>query len=206
MFRVNQAWQNFLRRLASGFFVGATTVGLSYPLEVLQVKNMLDMTAKRTEPKFKGIIDTIRKVTVVEGVFSFYRGFLISVLGIGPYLGLSFAFYEGIKSMINQNRLKSGGYTMELISFLGIGTAAGVMAHIVTYPLDTIRRQQQASGSLVSKAVKARGILETARRIREQQGIKGFYGGLGVSCFRAGPAACIQFVSYHMLRSTLDNL
>lgn len=165
---------------------------------------MLAFSLNGQEPKFNGFYDTLSKVLVVEGAFSFFRGYFITVLGIAPYLGLSFAFYDGIKSMINKKHLHSGGYTFEVISFLGIGTAAGVFAHILTYPLDTIRRQQQASGPLISKSVKSRGILETGRKIKEKLGFKGFYGGLGISCFRAGPAACLQFGSYHMLKASLE--
>lgn len=196
-----QAFDRFWGRFMSGFITGVLSTSIIYPFEVLQTKYMLDLTPSYSEPKFTGVYNIISKVSLIEKSKSFYRGFSTAILLIGPQLGLSFAFFEGIESLISQGTIKEMSGLWKVLVFMGIGTASGTLAQIATYPLETIKRQQQASGVLVSKNPWQLSLSKTAANIWERKGIRGFYGGLGVHCFKAAPAAWIQFGSYHLMRS-----
>ena len=45
----------------------------------------MDIGKDINEREFKGIRDVVRKMYASDGVYGFYRGYFISVLGIGIY-------------------------------------------------------------------------------------------------------------------------
>lgn len=59
------------------------------------------------------------------------------MVGIFPYSGLKFYFYEKLKSRVPKEERKS--ITVNLVC----GSVAGLLGQTLTYPLDVVRRQMQ---------------------------------------------------------------
>jgi solute carrier family 25 (mitochondrial thiamine pyrophosphate transporter), member 19 len=82
----------------------------------------------------------------------FYAGLAPAVVGITPYMGLNFAFYEGFRNLIQEplQRFLSShkGSATSVISHIvsnGIcGALAGGASKFIVYPLDTIKKRLQA--------------------------------------------------------------
>jgi len=72
-----------------------------------------------------------------EGFLSLYRGFFLSIFGLAPYLAITFTTYDLLKATFYVE--KSSNYVLKMINFFGYGFASGILAHSITYPLDTIR-------------------------------------------------------------------
>jgi Mitochondrial carrier protein len=198
---LKQSFQSFSRRFLSGLIVCSLTTTLTYPLEVFQTKNMLDLSLKSTEPKFRGFYNTISKVSLVEGFPSFYRGYFLTILSTAPYLGLSYAFYDSFRHFSSTRDTE-----MSFLSLLGLGGTAGLFAHILTYPLETIRRQLQACGPLVSCFGRGKSAREIFNNIKTNQGIRGLYSGLGASCLHAVVLSNAHFTIYHLTRKAIKGL
>jgi len=75
-------------------------------------------------------------------------------------------------------------------------------AQAVAYPLDTVRRRMQLSGSPGQAAAYA-GYWHCVRRVAAHEGVGAFYRGLGVNCVKAAPGAALQFVAYDLIKSGL---
>lgn len=59
------------------------------------------------------------------------------MVGIFPYSGLKFYFYEELKSHVPKEQKKS------ITANLVCGSVAGLLGQTLTYPLDVVRRQMQ---------------------------------------------------------------
>lgn len=70
----------------------------------------------------------------------------------------------------------------------------------VAYPIDTVRRRMQLSGAQ-GQAICYSGYWHCIRTILQQEGVRGFYRGVGVNCLKAMPGATIQFLAFDALRT-----
>jgi len=150
--------------------------------------------------QYKGIIPCIKTITKSEGIPGLYKGFWISCLGIVPFLTISLTTYDALKPYVfDVNLIESKSFISNAINYMGAGTIAGMIAHLATYPLDTVRRRMQLNGGYgLQKAY--RGSFDCIKKITMSEGIKGFYKGLIPSLVKIPPAAAMQFSMYELFR------
>lgn len=101
---------------------------------------------------------------------SFYRGYLITILGMVPYAGLSFSSFEHIKryvlnkkftyltteSTADKSNIHNHKYfELSVLGKLSCGAMTGIIAQTITYPVDVIRRHMQLSVMLKDSAIKS---------------------------------------------------
>jgi len=82
------------------------------------------------------------------------------------------------------------------------GAVAGLLAQSITYPGDTIRRRMQLNGA-GGKARQYRTSWDCTMQIYRQEGIPGFFRGVGTNVVRCIPGAAIQFAAYETLKQLL---
>lgn len=128
---------NVWRRLTAGILAGTFTLMGSYPLEVIQTRLMTDMSLKGKPRIQKTCFDAFSLLQVEGGYKALYKGFTISALTILPQTALLFPIYEIVKS-VSPNSIMQG---------IGAGTIAGLLTSTIIYPLDTVKRIVQVSGS-----------------------------------------------------------
>jgi len=146
---------NLINSLACGSLAGITAVTLTYPLDVIRSRLAFQF---KGENIYSGIFDSIRKIYAEKySITSFYRGYLITVLGMIPYAGLSFTSYERIRlfflnkkynyltiqSMHNDDNNNNAYYELTVPGKLICGGITAVVAQTITYPLDVVRRHMQ---------------------------------------------------------------
>jgi hypothetical protein len=85
--------------------------------------------------------------TVQEGPLAFYKGWLPSVIGVVPYVGLNFGVYETLKHMLLAHYGYRDERELSVPERLGCGAAAGTMGQTVAYPFDVARRRLQVRGA-----------------------------------------------------------
>ena len=69
----------------------------TYPLDM--VRGRLTVQEGRNV-QYTGITHAARTIMREEGALAFYRGWLPSVIGVVPYVGLNFGVYETLKAML----------------------------------------------------------------------------------------------------------
>ena len=77
-----------------------------------------------------------------------------------------------------------------------------MLQQAVCYPIDTVRRRMQLSGSQ-GQVVRYTSYLHCIREMAALEGAPGFYRGLGVNCLKTVPGAAIQFLAFDVIKSLI---
>ncbi|KAK4880213.1 hypothetical protein RN001_008359 [Aquatica leii] len=204
-FTAHEQWKTLLhvdpmgstpgKQFISGSLAGITSQTLTYPL---------DLARARMAVTHKDAYSTLRQVFIKifkdEGILTFYRGYIPTVLGVIPYAGVSFFTYESLKRLYRE-RVDNSSKPHPVAS-LGFGAIAGMLGQSSSYPLDIVRRRMQTD---IYKQYNS--ISETLRVIYKYEGIKGgFFKGLSMNWIKGPIAVGISFATYDHSKDILRKL
>lgn len=127
-----------LQRFLAGSAAGATSVAITYPLDLTRAR----MAIQPKEMKYKNIFQAIKTMIKTEGWRSLYNGISPALLGEIPYAGLSWMTFETSKQLLGDRTGKSLNPFQRFIC----GALAALIAQTATYPLDIVRRRLQTDG------------------------------------------------------------
>ncbi|KAL1136908.1 hypothetical protein V6Z11_A12G271100 [Gossypium hirsutum] len=135
-----------LLRLGAGACAGIIAMSATYPMDM--VRGRLTVQTEMSPRHYRGIFHALTTVLREEGPRALYKGWLPSVIGVVPYVGLNFAVYESLKDWLIKIRPFGLVEDSELgvTTKLACGAAAGTVGQTVAYPLDVIRRRMQMVG------------------------------------------------------------
>ncbi|PVH85460.1 mitochondrial carrier protein-like protein [Cadophora sp. DSE1049] len=188
--------------LASG--ISGTLITLSTnPIWVLKTRML--SSDKGAEGAYKSMWHGAGQVFRNEGLRGFYKGVGVSLLG-NSHGAVQFAVYEPMKNVwrtfLSQNTpydsIQDGkeeklGNTATLV----ISSSAKIFAGTVTYPYQVIRSRLQ---TYHSEKLYGRGIMGVGTKIWREEGLRGFYRGLGTNVLRVLPATWVTFLVYENVR------
>ncbi|KAG5228269.1 mitochondrial adenine nucleotide transporter [Salix suchowensis] len=135
-----------LLRLGAGACAGIIAMSATYPMDM--VRGRLTVQTDKSPCHYRGITHALSTVLKEEGPRALYKGWLPSVIGVIPYVGLNFSVYESLKDWL----LKTNPFGLVEDNELGVttrlacGAAAGTVGQTIAYPLDVIRRRMQMVG------------------------------------------------------------
>ena len=118
------------------------------------------------------------------------------------YVGIQFGTVGFLESVFPHQKTYDENGNIEIASVwrkLIFGGTAGVMAGIITYPNDTVRRMLQLQGSRGTEGIYT-GYFDCIRKVYASHGIQRFYHGVGINIIRMAPNTAIQFGSYELLK------
>ncbi|THG22619.1 hypothetical protein TEA_026675 [Camellia sinensis var. sinensis] len=166
--------------------------------------------------QYRGISHALSSVFHEEGPRALYKGWLPSVIGVIPYVGLNFSVYESLKDWLIKTRPFGLVEDSELsvTTKLACGAAAGTVGQTVAYPLDVIRRRMQMVGwkdaaSLVTGDGKSKapleysGMVDAFRKTVRHEGFRALYKGLVPNSVKVVPSIAIAFVTYEAVKDVL---
>ncbi|KRW98526.1 Mitochondrial carrier domain [Pseudocohnilembus persalinus] len=190
-----------------GLSSGVLTMAVNYPFDVIRVRLSVDMTTKESvinnKRQYNGFMDCFKKMIKNEGLKSLYQGYTFSLLGLAPYLAISFSTYDFLKNLYNINTIDPNDQSnmmAQIITYMGIGSVAGGVAQLITQPLDVIRRRLQVNGGVNHERLYKGGIDCIKKTIRNE-GIKGLYIGVVPNLIKIVPAASIQFTVFDTFKN-----
>ncbi|KAJ5549207.1 mitochondrial carrier [Penicillium frequentans] len=197
------------RRLISGSLAGAISTSCTYPFELIRVHLAV-------QTKDISLIATCREIYHDGGFASFYRGYAPTLLGILPYAGTSFFTHDVIGDWLRSPKLapytaldpskqtQSGKKRLQLtaVAELTSGALAGLVAQTVSYPLEIIRRRMQVNRRDMQSGRRA-SIIQTARTIYLERGMRGFYLGLTIGYIKIMPMVATSFFVYDRMKAYL---
>ncbi|KAJ9173701.1 hypothetical protein P3X46_016811 [Hevea brasiliensis] len=203
-----------LLRLGAGACAGIIAMSATYPMDM--VRGRLTVQTEKSPRQYKGIFHALSTVLKEEGPRALYKGWLPSVIGVIPYVGLNFAVYESLKDWL----LKSKPFGLVQDNELGVttrlacGAAAGTVGQTVAYPLDVIRRRMQMVGwkdaaSVVTGDGKSKasleytGMVDAFRKTVRHEGFGALYKGLVPNSVKVVPSIAIAFVTYELVKDVL---
>ncbi|XP_070667746.1 mitochondrial adenine nucleotide transporter ADNT1-like isoform X3 [Malus domestica] len=203
-----------LLRLGAGACAGIIAMSATYPMDM--VRGRLTVQTDMSPQQYRGIYHALTTVFREEGPRALYRGWLPSVIGVVPYVGLNFAVYESLKDWLIKSRPFGLVQDSELsvTTRLACGAAAGTVGQTVAYPLDVIRRRMQMVGwkdaaSVVVGDGKNRasleytGMVDAFRKTVRHEGFGALYKGLVPNSVKVVPSIAIAFVTYEVVKDVL---
>ena len=121
--------------MVAGSISGCTATLLTYPLDFIRTRIAGNVGKSKSSTS---IWKTATSAMHKEGARSSFRG--IGPTPIIPYEGITFGSYDLIKTHLGSSW--AGGTVTSAAS----GAAAGIIATVLTYPNDTVRRRLQMQG------------------------------------------------------------
>lgn len=142
---------------------------------------------------------------------AFYKGWLPSVIGVVPYVGLNFGVYETLKAMLLKHYDLRDEREISVATRLACGAAAGTTGQTVAYPFDVARRRLQVSGwqgarelhSDHGSVVVYRGMTDCFVRTVREEGFQALFKGLWPNYLKVVPSIAIAFVTYEQVKELL---
>ncbi|XP_031132198.1 mitochondrial adenine nucleotide transporter ADNT1-like [Ipomoea triloba] len=201
-------------RLGAGACAGIIAMSATYPMDM--VRGRLTVQSDKSPTQYRGIFHALRTVFVEEGPRALYRGWVPSVIGVIPYVGLNFSVYESLKDWLVKTRPFGLVQDSELsvTTKLACGAAAGTVGQTVAYPLDVVRRRMQMVGwkgaaSVVTGDGKSKappqytGMVDAFRKTVRHEGFGALYKGLVPNSVKVVPSIAIAFVTYEVVKDIL---
>lgn len=127
----------------AGGLSGVSATALTYPLDLARGRIAGKLASSK---QYSGILSTLSLTVREEGIAALYKGATPTLLGAMPYEGIKF----GTVGLLEQAFSKQENTTTTTPPWLRkllFGGMGGIMAGIITYPNDTVRRLLQLQGS-----------------------------------------------------------
>lgn len=208
---------------AAGAFAGLVNSPLSGPIEHVRIRLQTQPhVANPADRLYKGPLDCIRTLVSRAGVANgLYRGQAVTMLREAQAYGVWFLTYEYLMNADVKRRGLKDRSEVEAWRLALYGGLAGEALWIASYPLDVIKSKMQTDGLDVAGAAKevaqAQGSAAAGTAAKEQfetqryknmrdcfaqtwreQGMRGFWKGLGPTLFRALPVSAATFTVAEM--------
>ncbi|XP_058100231.1 mitochondrial adenine nucleotide transporter ADNT1-like [Magnolia sinica] len=203
-----------LLRLGAGACAGIIAMSATYPMDM--VRGRLTVQTERSPYQYRGMFHALTTVLREEGPRALYKGWLPSVIGVIPYVGLNFAAYESLKDWLIKTKPLGLVEDNELgvVTRLACGAAAGTVGQTVAYPLDVIRRRMQMAGwkdasSIITGDARGKapieysGMVDAFRKTVRYEGFGALYKGLVPNSVKVVPSISIAFVTYETMKDVL---
>ncbi|XP_031556736.1 mitochondrial coenzyme A transporter SLC25A42-like [Actinia tenebrosa] len=186
-----------VRRFIAGSLAGITAALLTYPLDMVRAR--LAISQKQ---KYTGLINAFVRIYEQEGIRTFYRGYVPTLIGIVPYAGISFFTYETCKKLFSEHFNQQHITPLHRLAF---GACAGLFGQSTTYPLDIIRRRMQADGMHGERRKEYAHIWTTAKYVYKTEGLKkGLFKGLSMNWVKGPIAVGISFTVFDVMQAFFD--
>ena len=137
---------NAFHRLMCGAGAGIIAMSATYPLEMVRGRLTILNEAMGDRSPYRGILHAAVSIVRSEGPLALYKGWLPSVIGVVPYVGLNFAVYESLKRELLTVYSLESEKDLSIWLRLSCGGIAGSVGQTIAYPLDVVRRRLQVSG------------------------------------------------------------
>eukprot|EP00877_Chromochloris_zofingiensis_P001924 jgi/Chrzof1/11732/Cz06g07120.t1 len=180
-------------RMVCGGVAGAVAQGMVYPLDTVRTR-----LAVCSKEEYCSIGKTAMRMARNEGLTSFYRGLVPSMIGILPYAGTDIALFEMFKDELLQRYDGNPPH----IAILGAGMLSSVVAQFVSYPLALIRTRLQAQG-VGGNPIKYHGMTDVLVQTIQKEGFLGLYKGLLPNLLKLAPAAGISWYVFETTKNML---
>lgn len=196
-----------------------TSVFFTYPLEVIRVRMAFQTGAQHHPVSFLGAFRQIynEQPAVSHHLqhtqpntaptylsrfppLKFYRGFLVTVMGMVPYAGVSFLIWDILRARFLPHKEDHASATP--LADLAFGAISGAVAQTASYPFEVIRRRMQVGG--ITQPDRWLHLGETVKAVWRSRGWKGFYVGLSIGYLKVVPMTAVSFTAWQGGKRLLD--
>mmetsp|Transcript_30652 Transcript_30652/g.78712 ORF Transcript_30652/g.78712 Transcript_30652/m.78712 type:complete len:322 (-) Transcript_30652:669-1634(-) len=196
-----------LTRLAAGACAGIIAMSATYPLDMVRGR----LTVQEGTGMYNGMWHATKTIMREEGIRALYKGWVPSVIGVVPYVGLNFAVYGTTKDLMCAQYGVSNERDLGIVTKLGCGALAGTTGQTVAYPFDVARRRLQMVGMKETAAsqishthiegpMNYTGMMDCFVKTIRYEGVSALFKGLMPNYVKVVPSIAIAFVTYEKLK------
>lgn len=188
--------------MTAGSIAGAVAVLMLHPFDVIKTRLQVQDSFKGPLPPYKGTWDAVKSIARHEGLGGFYAGLTPSLVGSGVAWGAYFYMYEGMKKFyMRRQNTEQLSATWHLLS----AAQAGAVVCMLTNPIWVVKtRLALQGGALLGgssvPSVRYTGFVDALVKVWREEGIRGYYKGLGPSLVLQTTHGAVQFAIYEELK------
>lgn len=186
----------FAMHITSAMVAGATSTTCTSPMWVVKTRVMLQTVSVPAKERYRSTLDAFIKIYRNEGVWTFYKGLLPSLLGVF-HVVVQFPLYEYFKSLTAEAKR---GEALQPSSILICSGGSKMLASLATYPHEVLRTRLQMQQPVgVDGGPRYTGFIQAVLSIARHEGIHGFYRGMLVNLVRTVPNSGLTILTYVLL-------
>jgi len=171
---------------------------LTIPLDTAKVRLQIQKVEPGQEPKYKGIFQTMGRVTADEGPLALWSGLTPGLQRQFINAGLRVGLYVPIRDMIC-GPLKPGE-NPTLFQKILAGLASGAIGIAVANPTDVVKIRMQAQGRLPPEQRPYSGSMDCYKKIISEKGVPGLWVGVGPNMARNAIINSAELASYDQFK------
>jgi len=181
----------FAVRFWAGYATLFAATLVTHPLDTLRVR--ISVTQGEAT-----MAEVLRAVSAQGGARALYHGFGATLLGAGPRGAVGFGVFETLK---DKGRRSEAVQRHPALSKFFFGYIAGICAETAIYPLDTVRRRQQALGS--ATPLSQMSSFSAIFSVFKHEGVRGMYKGLLLNLIKNPIATAVSFAVNDLIKDRL---
>ncbi|XP_031332085.1 mitochondrial folate transporter/carrier-like [Photinus pyralis] len=186
--------------LVAGVAGGLASTLILHPLDLIKIRFAVNDGRSSLPQQYKGITNAFTTIFREGGITGLYRGVTPNLWGASTSWGLYFLFYNALKVHTQGG---NGDIPLGATAHLVSAAEAGVLTLLITNPLWVVKTRlclQYDTAPVNSKNVVYSGMIDALKQIYRQEGIRGYYKGLGPGIFGVSHGA-VQFMTYEEMKN-----
>ncbi|KAG2197702.1 hypothetical protein INT47_007936 [Mucor saturninus] len=197
-------WKDFaqthenLKHSIAGAGAGIISSVVTCPLDVVKTRLQNQGRQEVGVVEYKGTVGTLKRIRLEEGFRGLYRGLGPTVVGYLPTWAIYFTVYDYCKIAWAKDLGHPGN---DWMLHIASAMTAGMASTSLTNPVWVIKTRFMSQSKRSPN--RYNNIFDAFSTIARNEGIRGFYKGLGPSLIGVSHVA-IQFPLYEKLRSSLS--
>lgn len=214
-------------KLAAAAATGVVKTLAFHPLDVCRTRLTAHVVPRGGAPQYHGLWHCLGATWQAEGLAGCYRGLLLSLVTVAPYLAVSFTAYDELKSLLPADR-RSRSLWWYPFATIGCGVGAAAAAQTLLYPLDTLRRRMQVAAAVpmppplpaeiptrwgwlrahspAAPQHRSPHYVELLYQAWRGGATKSLWRGWSAGMAKTVPGATIQFLAYDLINCTMNVL
>ncbi|CDS12517.1 hypothetical protein LRAMOSA04711 [Lichtheimia ramosa] len=185
-----------LKHSIAGAGAGVVSSVVTCPLDVVKTRLQNQGKAEAGVIPYRGTVGTLSRIWKEEGIRGLYRGLGVTVIGYMPTWAIYFTAYDYCKARYGRNMDSDKAWLIHIASAMSAGAASTSL----TNPLWVIKTRMMTQNERT--AYRYKNSLDAFITIGRQEGIRGYYKGLGSSLLGVSHVA-VQFPLYEKLKRYL---
>ncbi|KAJ1932673.1 Pyrimidine nucleotide transporter, mitochondrial, partial [Linderina macrospora] len=173
----NNGQETPLVHLTAAAIAGVLTTTATNPIWMVKTRMQL------MQGKFANSLECFWAIVRKEGWLGLYKGTSAAYLGVSES-AIQWVVYEQMKRMLNDKKPKGGAKSLyDWFEYFGAAASAKLIASVVTYPHEVMRTRLRQPPDAQGN-VKYKGLVNSARTMFAEEGVRAFYGGLTTHLLR----------------------